>query len=138
MAAQYIISQEQTDEVKGDPSLILSVPIEQYRSDYTVLVPEGYNENWVTVIRPIGTEVLVDQMPISLSFTPFADQQWEMVYLPLEPGIHTFQADQADEPACLYDWNGCFIGNIGKNQQGSWQQLRRHGHFSIAKGGKSD
>ena len=40
-------------------------------------------------------EVLVDQMPISLPFTPFADQQWEMVYLPLEAGVHVFQADQA-------------------------------------------
>jgi hypothetical protein len=95
MAAQYIISQEQTDERKGDPSMILSIPIEQYRSDYTVLVPEGYMENWVSVIRPLGVDIQVDQMPITIAFTPFADGQWELGYVQLEPGVHAFQSTEA-------------------------------------------
>ena len=72
----------------------ISIPIEQYRTDYTVLVPEGYTENWVTVIRPIGVDITVDQTPLMLSFSSFADGQWEMGYLQLEPGVHVFQSSQ--------------------------------------------
>jgi hypothetical protein len=104
MAVQYIISQEQTDERKGDPSMILAVPTGQYRSDYTILVPEGYNEDWVTVIRPIGLEITVDGTVLNESFISFANGQWEMAYVQLNSGIHTFVANDAFG-LIAYGWN---------------------------------
>ena len=104
MAAQYMISQGQTDEVKGDPSMILSVPIGQYRSEYAILVPDGYDEDWVTVIRPTGISVTLDDSPIMEPFSSFADGNWELSYVQLQPGMHAFSASQ---PFGLiaYGWN---------------------------------
>ena len=88
MAVQYTVSQQQTDDYVGDPAMIVSVPVGQYRSQYTILVPEGYTQNWVTVIRPATLQVKVDGVPTAVPFAPMADGEWEVGYVGLEPGIH--------------------------------------------------
>lgn len=41
----------------GDPALTVLVPAEQWRSDYTVLVPNGYAEDHLSLVGPAGTAV---------------------------------------------------------------------------------
>lgn len=103
-AVQYLISQEQTDDRSGDPSMILAVPTPQYRDQYTILVPMGYDTNWVTVIRPTGLMINMDNMPLTANFEPFADGTWERAYVSVDPGSHTFEADQSFG-LVAYGWN---------------------------------
>jgi hypothetical protein len=91
---QYLVSQEVTEQFTGDPSLILTVPIERYRDFYVVMVPDGYNADWVTVIRPAGAAVSADGAAIADGdFMPLVTG-WEYAYVALEPGIHKFDGDQ--------------------------------------------
>jgi hypothetical protein len=91
---QYLVSQESTDQVTGDPSLILTIPIERYRDFYVVMVPDGYDSNWVTVIRSSGSTVSSGSGPIADGEFTTILSGWEYAYVPLEPGIHKFAGDQ--------------------------------------------
>ncbi|MBA3499891.1 MAG: IgGFc-binding protein [Myxococcota bacterium] len=51
----------------GDPSMAIAVPIEQYRKDYTVLVPSQYTKNYMSISAPATGAVLVDGLPIALT-----------------------------------------------------------------------
>ncbi|MBL0212374.1 MAG: IgGFc-binding protein [Myxococcales bacterium] len=55
---------------EGDPSMAIAVPAEQYRTDYTVLVPAAYAKNFLTISAPSNGAVLVDGQPVTM--TPFA------------------------------------------------------------------
>jgi len=95
MAVQYTVSQEQTDQGVGDPAMIMAVPVGQYREDYSILVPADYDTDWVTVIRPAGEQIVVDDVPTAVSFAPFGSGQWEVGWVPLEPGVHRIWAARA-------------------------------------------
>ena len=103
-AVQYLISQEQTDEHIGDPSMILTVPTQQYRDQYNILVPMGYDNDWVTVIRPVGLAIEMDGALLNATFDTFGSGDWERAYVAVSPGAHQFNADQ---PFGLvaYGWN---------------------------------
>jgi len=103
-AIQYLISQGQTDEGKGDPSMILAVPSEQFRDQYNILVPDGYGEDWLTVIRPAGAELLLDGSPLSAPFTPIADGAWEFAYVAVSPGAHSVRG-ASPFGLIAYGWN---------------------------------
>jgi len=51
----------------GDPSMAIAVPIEQFRKDYTVLVPSQYTKNYMSIAAPMTGAVLVDGLPIQLT-----------------------------------------------------------------------
>jgi len=55
---------------EGDPDLSIAVPAEQYRTDYTVLVPAAYAKNFLSISAPSSGAVLVDGVPVTM--TPFA------------------------------------------------------------------
>jgi hypothetical protein len=99
-----LISQEQTDEHIGDPSMILTVPTQQYRDQYNILVPMGYDDDWVTVIRPVGLAIEMDGAQLNATFDTFGSGDWERAYVAISPGAHQFNADQ---PFGLvaYGWN---------------------------------
>ena len=84
--------------------MIMTVPTQQYLNDYNVLVPMGYAEDYVTLIRPLGVEISYDGRSVNANFESFADGQWERAYLRVEPGSHRFQAAQAFGLGA-YGWN---------------------------------
>jgi hypothetical protein len=51
----------------GDPSMAIAVPTEQYRKDYTVLVPSQYTKSYMSISAPATGAVLVDGLPIQLT-----------------------------------------------------------------------
>lgn len=51
----------------GDPSMAIAVPIEQFRKDYTVLIPSQYTKNYMSIAAPMTGAVLVDGLPIQLT-----------------------------------------------------------------------
>ena len=62
--AQYFVGEEEANsDVEGDPSLVLMPPVEQWRTNYTVLAPTTYAHNYVNLAvsdQASTTKVKVD------------------------------------------------------------------------------
>ncbi len=98
MVAQYLQGQFATmpEAARGDPAITLLVPSEQFRRDYTFILPTSYNagtngQNYVLVTRPPGLAITVDGAPISGTFRPVGES--EIGVIPLSGGTHTMSAD---------------------------------------------
>ena len=92
--AQYLVSQEATEDMTGDPSQIQAVPVELYRDQYAIMVPSDYNQNYVTVIKPAGSSVSQGTTTVPQNtFVPFGDSSWEFAYVAVDPGVHIFTGD---------------------------------------------
>ncbi|MBP9084904.1 MAG: IgGFc-binding protein [Kofleriaceae bacterium] len=55
----------------GDPSMSLAVPVEQFRADYTFLIPAQYDQNFVSISAPVGGVIKLDGANISGQLLPF-------------------------------------------------------------------
>lgn len=73
LVEQFLVGQDYAGigssgaEAVGDPSLSIAVPTEQYRSEYSFLVPSSYPTNYVSVIAPVGTNVFLNGTMIDSS-----------------------------------------------------------------------
>lgn len=52
---------------EGDPSFSISVPVEQFRTDYTVLVPSQYKKNFLSISAGASGAVTVDGLQVQLT-----------------------------------------------------------------------
>ncbi len=95
LVAQFLLSQSVVDDYNGDPAMILAVPVEQFRDEYSLLTPGGYARDYVTVIRPAGVSITLDGTLVSAaSFSPVGSGDYEIAHLPLAPGAHNLRADE--------------------------------------------
>ncbi len=92
--AQYMIGAHCTPQFIGDPSMTVFPAVDQYRKDYAILTPDRYDENWVTIMRPIGITVKMDGSAILDAFTPVGSGAAEFGYVQVQPGVHHFESDQ--------------------------------------------
>jgi hypothetical protein len=97
MVAQYIVGQYASDPpaARGDPALTVLVPAEQYRSDYTFILPTSYNaatngQNHLLVIRPPGLAITLDGAALAATFAPIGGREIGVVLL--EGGTHSIAA----------------------------------------------
>lgn len=92
---QFLTSQQQTDDVTGDPAFILTVPSNQYREDYHVLTPTGYTRDYLAIVRPTGAAVRVDGAAVSdAEFAPVGGGTWEVATVLVAPGVHVIDGDE--------------------------------------------
>lgn len=64
MIGQILVSNEYVDgPALGDPSLTVMPPVEQFRSDYVILSPGGWNQSWVVIVEPAGAATKLDGNP---------------------------------------------------------------------------
>jgi hypothetical protein len=54
----------------GDPSMAIAVPAEQFRKDYTVLVPAQYTENYISIAAAATGGITLDGMPVTMAPFP--------------------------------------------------------------------
>lgn len=86
----------------GDPAYLIGVPIEQYRTQYSFLVPFHYAEDYVSIVAPVGTTVVLDGQTVpQTEFTPFGDGAYAVSYQKIEDGSHTLTAS---EPIGLFSY----------------------------------
>ncbi len=79
----------------GDPSQIMGVPIEQFRSEYVFLVPIKYRNNYVSIVAPVDATVNLNGSQLQSNvFQVLPSNQWKVTRLPLNPGSHTISADK--------------------------------------------
>lgn len=95
LVVQYTVSNNQTDDFTGDPSLIQAVPTAQFRNEYTIMVPKKYNANYVTVIRPAGAVIELDAVVVAESeFKPFGTGAYQYAYLTVTEGVHYLKSEE--------------------------------------------
>jgi hypothetical protein len=74
----------------GDPSMAVAVPVEQYRTDYTVLIPMAYSMNYLSISAPAsGGAVLVDGNMQTLN--NFASGAYRSTIVTVAAGQHKIQ-----------------------------------------------
>jgi hypothetical protein len=71
---------------EGDPSMAIAVPVEQYRTDYTILVPSQYAKNYLSISAPASGTVVVDGNPVTM--TGFANGTYRAARLMVNAGQH--------------------------------------------------
>ena len=102
--AQYLVGQGGSAD-GGDPSLSLAIPSDQFRESYTFISPETYDSNYVNVIAPAGSDVLLDGQLID-GFEPVGDGTLEAAPVFLDrPGQHELRgADGQSIGLVLYGY----------------------------------
>lgn len=60
LVGQYLVGENRSETHVGDPSLSLSVPVEQYRSSYNFISPGTYQRNYIDIIALSNDIVTLD------------------------------------------------------------------------------
>lgn len=94
LVGQFLVSQQATSAVTGDPAFILTVPVEAYRKDYTLLTPNGYNKNFVSITRPKGVVVKLNGQAVTASFVAIANTNFEVAAVEVQPGVQTLESTE--------------------------------------------
>jgi len=89
--SQALLGIQALDSWDGDPALGLGSPLSQWRSEYDLLAPDTYTENWVSVFAPGDARVFLDGFEI-VSWEPVEGTAWVAARVPLEPGAHRLQS----------------------------------------------
>jgi len=80
----------------GDPSMLVLPAVDQLQLEYVFLVPDGYDTNFVTVVRGSATPVNLDGAPISAVFSPLATYnsvEYQYVHVELASGRHAIESE---------------------------------------------
>jgi hypothetical protein len=82
----------------GDPAMISFPAVAQFQEHYVFVVPEGYANNSVTIIRPAGATITLDGNDLSIATWTAAGnaegKSYEYVRLELTAGSHTIDAEE--------------------------------------------
>ena len=96
LVAQLMIGQgdvqASSEPQRGDPSLVVLPPEEQYRNTYYITLPSSYREetngqSYLLIARPAGTTVELDGVPIEGAAVERVDSD-EVLIVPVEGGAH--------------------------------------------------
>lgn len=90
----------------GDPSLIIAVPVEQYRDYYIFLVPTKYADSYVSIVAPTdATSVKLDNTVVAKSeFTTISGTSFMTAVKHVNPGSHTLESDK-NVGLYVYGWD---------------------------------
>jgi hypothetical protein len=88
----------------GDPSFIIGVPIEQFRTEYVFLVPTKYALNYVNVIGPPDAVVTLDGGPLPSPLTATPVGGWSLARFELPAGSHSLSSDKK-VGIVVYGWD---------------------------------
>lgn len=78
----------------GDPALSFAVPIEQYRSDYTLLVPAEYDVNYFAITIPTGGTAMLDGIEVTNQLASFGTGAYRAGRIVVSPGQHQLSCPQ--------------------------------------------
>ena len=98
LVGQLLISQGRIDGATiGDPSLTVFSPVDQYRSEYVMLTPPSWTQNWVVISAEVGVPVRIDgATPSDCKIEPAGtidSKSYESRVCPVGEGAHAIQGD---------------------------------------------
>jgi len=76
----------------GDPSFSLAIPIEQYRTSYSFLAPETFEQSWINVTAEAGHAVLLDGSPVT-DWRAIEGTGYVTARVPVSGGAHEISSD---------------------------------------------
>lgn len=79
----------------GDPSMILSVPVAQFRDEYTFLVPDAYVYDYINIIAPSAASVELDGSPLSEAKFTAVGADFKVARMSVADGVHRVTASAA-------------------------------------------
>lgn len=85
---------------EGDPSFSIAVPVEQFRTSYTVLVPSQYSKNFLSIAAPGAGAVIVDGLVVAMQ--PYAGGLYRAARMQVNAGQHVITCP-----------NGCGVEVMG-------------------------
>jgi hypothetical protein len=80
-------------EDAGDPSFSLAIPVEQYRTSYSFLAPETYQESWVNIVAPVGHAVFIDDTRVG-GWRAVEGSAFQTARIRITGGAHQMRSDQ--------------------------------------------
>ncbi|MFO0618778.1 MAG: IgGFc-binding protein [Polyangiaceae bacterium] len=98
MIAQILVSQGYTEDHIGDPSLTLMPPVEQYRTEYLMLTPASWTENYILVAMEEGSMITLDGASVSSCpaqpSTLFQGKTYVTHHCSVSEGPHSLSGDK--------------------------------------------
>lgn len=91
---QFLVGRDQTSELVGDPTMMSIPATGQYRPNYLLQVPPGYEQRWLSIVRPSGTSVTLDGQEVNVPFSPVGDGTWQLAWVAVQSGPHLIEGNQ--------------------------------------------
>lgn len=89
---QFILSFQAIPEATiGDPGMLVVPAASQYQRSYSFVVPNGYVQNFATIVRPVGSATTLDGTTIDALWSPLGvteDVEYEFAQIPVGGGSH--------------------------------------------------
>ena len=120
LATQYMIGGNGGSD-DGDPCMILTVPTEQFRDTYVVLVPTTWVNDRMTLIREPGAQILVNGSDVAswpgVTTTPILGL-YEAVRIDVPDGVYLLEGTAPFSVAVVgYDYADSYCYPGGLNQE---------------------
>jgi hypothetical protein len=118
LIGHYLASNGGTQTDAGDPSMSFAVPTEQYRNQYTLLVPSQYNANYFSIVSPNTGTVTLDGTNVT-ALTPFGDGSFKVGRIAVQAGSHNLVCSEGCGVE-VYGWSDAvsylFAGGLDLEQ----------------------
>jgi hypothetical protein len=101
IVTQYMIGQTGGEGNAGDPSMVTTIPSEQFRSSYEIHAEPEFDVNFITVVAPDGAEVLLDGVPL-LPFQAIGGTGYAVTRTPLQLALDGYHRLTSEAPFGVY------------------------------------
>lgn len=95
---QILVSHGFTEKSIGDPSLTIMPPVEQFRTEYVMLTPGSWFENYIVVAMEQGSAITMDGSPVSScpsqAATVFEGKTYQTFHCSVDEGAHRLTGDK--------------------------------------------
>jgi hypothetical protein len=79
---------------EGDPTFIMQVPLEQFRSEYVFLAPPTYTSDYVAIVAPPTARIEIDGVEVGLEPETVGDTTVSVTVVRIPDGQHRMTGDQ--------------------------------------------
>jgi hypothetical protein len=95
LVGHFLLSNGGLDTDSGDPSLSFGIAVEQYRKEYTLLVPAQYDANYFAVTTIQGSTVMLDGIDVTNQLQQVQSSQYRVARLAVTAGQHQLVCSKA-------------------------------------------
>jgi hypothetical protein len=119
LVGHYLLSNGGADMDAGDPAIAFAVPTEQYRKEYTLLVPMQYNANFMSLVAPKAGTVTLDGTDVTGMLASFGSGEYKAGRVSVNAGQHKLECSEGCGVE-IYGWSDAvsylFAGGLDLKQ----------------------
>lgn len=118
MVGQYLVSQGYVPGGIGDPTFVIFPAADQHRDNYVFLIPDTFQDNYMVVVKPSGTDIVLDgaslgEFPANCTTANIGmldNTNYEQITCRLAEGVHTIESSN---PVGLSVYGYYNVGSYG-------------------------